>query len=143
MTKTYECKYCKFQTLVKTNFKSHCETLKHLDKIRDLIIKCEYCNYDIDKLEIVSHYAVCANKELVDKVISIKIAEAVNATKINLETCYDAKLTKLGDTHRTEIKKLLKKNDNVVTYQNRERRKEFENLKQQSQEEIKTIKKEK
>jgi hypothetical protein len=140
MTKTYTCTYCKFQTQVKSNFKIHINSIKHQEYIREHTIKCEYCDTHVDKLELITHNLSCANKILVDKVILIKINDAVNISKVNLEAGYITKLNKLDNSHRLEINKLLKKSENALTYQNRERKKEFDSLKQQHQNEIKFVK---
>jgi F0F1-type ATP synthase membrane subunit b/b' len=129
MVNVYECKYCDFQTHSKTNFNIHANSIKHQDKVRERVVKCEYCSNEIDKLEISAHCLTCINKILVDKLVTIKLDDAIKVHKISLEAECLIKLDKLRDMHCAEIKKLTKKNDNSLAYQNRERRKEFDSLK--------------
>jgi hypothetical protein len=136
MIKTYDCKFCKYQTEIKTNYKAHTETLKHRDNIRKRTIKCEYCTNDVDKLQIDSHNLACDNKILVDKIVLAKISDTVNVIKTNLETEYATKLSKLMDAHRAELIKVSRKSSNALTYQNRDHKKEIEKLKQQYQTEL-------
>jgi hypothetical protein len=133
MVKTYSCKFCNFQTPIKTNFIVHTNSIKHKDCIKELTIKCIYCTNDIGKLEIDSHHIVCSNKILVDKIVLIKIDEALNVAKAKLEVEYDAKLTKLNDIHRAELSKAAKKSYSSVNYQVKERKRECDNLRAEHQ----------
>jgi hypothetical protein len=129
MAKTYVCKYCKYQTPIKTNFNVHTDSLKHQERIRELTIKCVYCRSNIDKLEIESHYLTCDNKILIDEIVLSKINDTPNSIATKLEAEYDAKLTKLNDLHRAELSKIEKKSYNSINYQIRERKKECDNIK--------------
>jgi hypothetical protein len=140
MVKVYNCKYCNFQTQIKTNFKVHTDSLKHQDKAKDYIIKCEYCTNEIDNLELDLHYLTCANKILVDKIVLTRINDVTKVCKASLEAEYYTKLNKLSETHHEEIKKLLKRGENALNYQSREHKKELEKIKQYCKTELDIVK---
>jgi hypothetical protein len=135
MPTDYNCEFCKFHTQIKTNYINHMSSQKHINNMSNCAAKCKYCENNINKLIIDAHYTTCKNKRIFDNLILEELVKQSGTLKTNLEIESALKISKMTELHNIEIKKLEKKNFNLIAYKNKEHKKEIrseiDNIKQE------------
>jgi hypothetical protein len=91
MIKEYQCTFCNFSTKIKQQYLKHIDSNKHNINIAAKAIACQYCQTHIDKNNENNHYSMCANKRIVDSVITIKETQITQ----NAENKHSEKYLKL------------------------------------------------
>jgi DNA repair protein SbcC/Rad50 len=91
MAKEYRCTFCDFSTKIKQQYFKHNGSNKHNTNITMKAIICQYCQTYVDKNKENDHYSMCANKRIVDSVITIKETQITQ----NIENKHSEKYLKL------------------------------------------------
>ena len=88
--KTYSCEICKFTTPLRSNYKNHLETRKHIKNMSevspDKTYKCKYCEKTyLHKQSVTKHLKSCPKRAEAEELISIEeMAEQIKCCSLSL-----------------------------------------------------------